>query len=292
VNRPARFLRLAAVTLGPVALVGLVGCATVAPPRELVEARTTYTRVANGPTAQLKPDALLTAKQQLDRAEKSFADDGASRPTKDAAYIATRRALLAEADANTVAAMKAKTDAQAAAIAKQGADLSQAQGALAQTKGQLVKSQEALDAEKRAREEAEKRAEAAMADLRKFAEVKKDDRGMVITLAGGVLFKTDKSELLPAAQARLNQIADALTRTSPDAKLVVGGYTDSQGTEAHNQELSEQRAKSVADYLVTRGVARDRVTSKGFGQGNPIADNKSVEGRAQNRRVEIVVNNP
>jgi outer membrane protein OmpA-like peptidoglycan-associated protein len=272
-------------TLASFALGGLAGCATVAPPRELVEARTTYARVSKGPAAELKPDVLLTAKQQLDRAESAFKSDGDGPATKDAAYIATRRALFAEADANTVAATKAKTDADAAAIAKQGADLNR-------TKGALAKTQQELDKERTAREDAEKRAAIAMADLQKIAAVKKDDRGMVITLAGGVLFKTDKSELLPAAMVSLNQVADALTRTSPESKIVVGGYTDSQGTDGHNQELSEKRAASVATYLISRGVAKDRVTSKGFGPQNPIADNKSVEGRAQNRRVEIVVDNP
>lgn len=157
------------------------------------------------------------------------------------------------------------------------------------TRGQLATTQEQLDKERTARRDAEARAASAMADLQKIASVKKDDRGMIITLPGGVLFKTDKYELLPAAMVQLNQVADALTKNNPDAKIQVGGYTDSQGTEDHNQDLSEKRAQSVADYLVSRGVAKDRVTAKGFGSASPIADNKSVEGRAQNRRVEIVV---
>lgn len=265
--------------------LGLAGCATAPPPRELLEARTTYARVASGPAAQLKPDDLLTAKQQLDRAERSYKNNGDEPVTKDAGYIAIRKALFAEAAANTVAASKAKSAADAATVAQQTADLSK-------TKGQLAQTQQALDKERTAREDAEKKAAAAMADLQKIAAVKKDDRGMVITLAGGVLFKTDQSELLPAAMVSLNSVADALARTSPDSKIVVGGYTDSQGTEGHNQQLSEKRAASVAAYLVSRGIAADRISSKGFGPQNPVADNKSVEGRAQNRRVEIVVDNP
>lgn len=263
----------------------LVGCATAPPPRELLEARTTYARVASGPAAQLKPDDLLTAKQELDRAERSYKNNGDAPATKDAGYIAIRKALFAESAANTVAASKAKSAADAATVAQQSADLTK-------TKGQLAQTQQALDKERTAREDAEKKAAAAMADLQKIAAVKKDDRGTVITLSGGVLFKTDQSELLPAAMVSLNSVADALARTSPDSKIVVGGYTDSQGTEAHNQQLSEKRAASVAAYLVSRGIAPDRISSKGFGTQNPVADNKSVEGRAQNRRVEIVVDNP
>ena len=273
------------VRISVIATLFACGCATVSPPPELLEARSTYSRVAAGPAAQLKPDDLLTAKQQLDRAESAFVAHGDDRETKDAAYIATRKALFAESDANMVAAMKGKTEAEMRAQAQQTNDLSATKGALAST-------QQALDKERTKREEAEKRAASALADLAKIASVKKDDRGMVITLPGGVLFKTDKYELLPAAQVQLNQVADALARNNPDGKIVVGGYTDSQGTEAHNQELSEKRAQSVADYLVGRGIAKDRVSSKGFAAQAPIADNTSVEGRAQNRRVEIVVDNP
>jgi outer membrane protein OmpA-like peptidoglycan-associated protein len=71
--------------------------------------------------------------------------------------------------------------------------------------------------------------------------------------------------------------------------MVVEGHTDSQGGDTYNQDLSQRRALTVRDYLVTRGVASDRVTSQGFGSSRSVADNKSAEGRANNRRVEIVV---
>lgn len=84
-------------------------------------------------------------------------------------------------------------------------------------------------------------------------------------------------------------MADALTKQDPDSKMVVEGHTDSQGSAASNQDLSQRRAQSVRDYLVSRGIAGDRVTSQGFGPTRAIADNASAEGRANNRRVEIVV---
>ena len=71
--------------------------------------------------------------------------------------------------------------------------------------------------------------------------------------------------------------------------MVVEGHTDSQGTAASNQELSEKRAQAVRDYLVSRGIAADRIKSQGFGPTRPIGENSSAEGRANNRRVEIVV---
>lgn len=275
------FVRTALVSV--LAIAG-VACATVAPPGELVEARSTYARVSKGPAAELKPDDLLTAKQQLDRAERLFESDGDEPATKDAAYIAVRKALFAESDANTAATMKTKADAELRAQQLQSSDLSA-------TKGKLVQTQAELEKERLAREDAERRAAAALADLQKIASVRRDDRGLVITLEGGVLFKTDKFELLPAAMTQLNSVAEALLRNSPEAKITVAGHTDSQGSDAHNQELSEKRAKSVADYLVGRGIAKDRVMSKGYGPQVPIADNTSIEGRAQNRRVEIVVEN-
>ena len=147
----------------------------------------------------------------------------------------------------------------------------------------------ALKDEKARREDAEKRAAQAAADLAKFASVKQEPRGMVITLNGSVLFASAKSELLPAAQLKLNEVANALIKEDPLSKIVVEGHTDSQGAAAYNQDLSQRRAQSVRDYLVSRGIAADRVTSQGFGPSRSIAENTSAEGRANNRRVEIVV---
>ncbi|MDB4936367.1 MAG: outer membrane protein, partial [Labilithrix sp.] len=132
----------------------------------------------------------------------------------------------------------------------------------------------------------------AAADLAKFASVKQDPvRGMVITLNGSVLFETAKWQLIGTANSKLNEVADALTKQDKDSSMVVEGHTDSQGKDAMNQELSQKRAESVRAYLVSRGIAADRITAMGYGPTRPIADNTSPEGRANNRRVEIVVKN-
>jgi outer membrane protein OmpA-like peptidoglycan-associated protein len=112
---------------------------------------------------------------------------------------------------------------------------------------------------------------------------------MVITLSGSVLFASAQWELLPSAQAKLTDVGNALTKQDPDSKIVVEGYTDSQGGAAFNQDLSQKRADSVRTYLVSRGIASDRITSQGFGAASSIADNGTAEGRANNRRVEIVI---
>jgi len=111
---------------------------------------------------------------------------------------------------------------------------------------------------------------------------------MVITLSGSVLFASNKDALLPAAKERLSQVADAL-KTQDDHKIVVEGHTDSQGSADLNQGLSDRRAQSVVTFLVSRGVPADKIRAEGLGLTRPVADNGTAEGRANNRRVEIIV---
>lgn len=101
-------------------------------------------------------------------------------------------------------------------------------------------------------------------------------------------FQTDGFSLTPASQQQLTRIADTL-KACPDPKVSVVGHTDNSGNDAINIPLSNNRAKAVADYLVSQGVAGGRVTSKGVGSAQPIAPNNTAAGKAQNRRVEITV---
>ncbi|PPK36470.1 hypothetical protein CD175_22915 [Pseudomonas laurylsulfatiphila] len=110
----------------------------------------------------------------------------------------------------------------------------------------------------------------------------------VITLSD-VLFVFNQSDLTPTAKSQL----DALMSKFEDADVVsikVVGHTDSVGSDAYNQALSERRASSVAEYLISQGVAPNKVTSEGRGESQPIADNETEEGRAKNRRVELHIN--
>jgi outer membrane protein OmpA-like peptidoglycan-associated protein len=265
-------------------------CASTIPPSELVTARSNYARASAGPAAQLSPGDLDSAKKSLDQAEASFKDQGDTAEVKDLAYAAARNAEIAESRARTMAANQLKDQTNASTRANEVNQAQVTSAELVKTKGQLASQTQALATEKERREEAEKRAAQAAADLAKFASVKQDPvRGMVITLSGGVLFESAKWALLSSAQTKLNDVADALTKQDKDSSIVVEGYTDSQGKDAMNQELSQKRADSVRTYLVSRGIASDRITAQGFGPGKPIADNTSPEGRANNRRVEIVV---
>lgn len=162
---------------------------------------------------------------------------------------------------------------------------------LAKKKAELEARQKELEAEKVARVEAEKKLAAAMKSLEEIAKIKEEQRGLVITLDGAVLFASGKSTLLPIAESKLAKVAEVLQQQSDDKKIVVEGHTDSVGDDAKNLKLSQERADSVRTFLVSKGVKSDRISAVGKGEGVPIADNKSPEGRANNRRVEIVVNN-
>ncbi|MCA1664733.1 MAG: OmpA family protein [Myxococcales bacterium] len=106
---------------------------------------------------------------------------------------------------------------------------------------------------------------------------------------GSVLFASDTAAILPAARQRLDDVATAL-KTQRNAQFVIEGYTDSRGPASMNVKLSEARAQAVRDYLVDHGVDEGRISAVGKGKENPIATNATAEGRANNRRVEIIIN--
>lgn len=119
-------------------------------------------------------------------------------------------------------------------------------------------------------------------------EVARYEDSLTVTMSDAVLFDTNSAALKPQAQSVLAQTADVMIRY-PDSDLFVKGHTDSTGSEAYNQELSERRAKSVQNFLISKGVAPQRITAIGFGKTMPVATNDTPEGRAQNRRVEIEI---
>jgi outer membrane protein OmpA-like peptidoglycan-associated protein len=112
-------------------------------------------------------------------------------------------------------------------------------------------------------------------------------RGLIVSMSD-VLFDTGKYSLKPGAREKLAKVAGILL-AYPGLNIAVGGYTDNVGGDAMNQELSENRAGSVRDYLVQQGVATTSVSAQGFGNSMPVASNNDSAGRQQNRRVELLV---
>jgi outer membrane protein OmpA-like peptidoglycan-associated protein len=259
----------------------LVGCGTTMPPKELVDARAAYEKVKTGEAAQLKPEIVHEAKVALDQAEASFVDDATSDRTRDLSYVAQRKSEFAAAQGGLAAAVQQRDGATRELQALQAQGLQKAQGELSSTRQQL-------ESEKKARLDAEKRAKDAMDKLGAALAVKEEPRGTVITLPGAVLFPTGKWDLLPGAKEKLDAVAEAL-KNQADHKMVVEGHTDSQGSPTSNMELSQKRAQTVRDYLVMKGVPDGIISANGVGQSRPVADNKTADGRSNNRRVEIIV---
>jgi OOP family OmpA-OmpF porin len=103
-----------------------------------------------------------------------------------------------------------------------------------------------------------------------------------------MMFRINSATLLPEGNAVLNSVATIL-QEDPTAAFEVGGHTDNVGSEPTNQILSAQRAKAVIDYLISKGIAADRLASKGYGASRPITENSTEEGRQQNRQIEFSI---
>ena len=120
------------------------------------------------------------------------------------------------------------------------------------------------------------------------AKVERVGEGIVVEFSSNVLFAFDKSNLSDDAKTNLDKLVKVLN-SYPDTDIEVQGHTDSKGSEAYNQTLSEKRATAVSGYLVGKGITSSRLTIKGFGETVPKYDNETEEGRAQNRRVEFLI---
>lgn len=114
--------------------------------------------------------------------------------------------------------------------------------------------------------------------------------GIKFTLSSDLLFPTNSSYLTEKAKGELDKLARVL-KQEKTKKIRIDGYTDATGTENYNVWLSDKRAASVKKYLEDAGVSGSRMTTKGFGPSNPVADNKTPEGRQKNRRVEVIILN-
>jgi outer membrane protein OmpA-like peptidoglycan-associated protein len=261
-----------------------LGCGTAVPPRQLLDARAAYNEARLGKAAELAPAELHTAKVSLNAAEQAFLDDPESAETYALAYVALRTAQLVQTQANTKAAKADLDQVQREIDQRESEDM-------LRTRNELVQARRDLSSERAARVAAEARERDAMQQLAAAAavNVREEARGTVIVLPGSVLFTSGRYELTGEAQRKLGMVAETLVPQASTHDILVEGHTDSQGTPTSNQVLSESRARAVMDFLVSRGVPPQAITSVGIGQSRPIADNASADGRANNRRVEIIV---
>jgi outer membrane protein OmpA-like peptidoglycan-associated protein len=276
------------------ALFALAGCGAAVAPRELEDAREAFHKAKEGPASKYALADLETAKQSLQEAETAFGD-GEEESVANLAYVAERKAQLAAAAGSLEEAKRSRADAIAA---QQKAReefqrfteqrLTKAERAL-QEKDKLASDTQAkLTEEQQRRLAAEKKAAAALASLEAMAQVKEEARGVVITLSGSVLFASGKSELLDIARQKLDEVAKALSDQGYKS-IVVEGHTDARGGDSQNLVLSERRAQAVVSHLISRGIESPKIKAMGIGESRPVASNETSEGRANNRRVEIIV---
>ncbi len=268
-----------AATATAIALV--IGCGATRPPNQLVDARIAYQQASASAGASMASSNLFEAKQALEAAERAY-QKGETTKAKNLAYVAHRKAIAAQAKAETMRAIEMKRVAladfqhfremQAVALREQ----------MERAKSALADVQRQAEAQKKAREAADDR-------ITKLegVQAQKTEKGLVLTIAGNVLFAGSKSELLPTAKDRLAEIARALKDDS--RTVLVVGHTDAQGAHEKNARLSEERAKAVRAQLLEDGVGEARLRSEGMAETMPVADNKTPEGRASNRRIEIIV---
>jgi len=259
---------------------------------------------------QLQSDPQLAGRAPLAMDQASRAVTAAEQPQADAAinahlqFMADRKISIAAAEAHSqwsvdqrrqiteqrsAMQLNARTQEADAAnartsVARADADAANSRTTIAQADaaGQRLAAGAAMD------DAAESRRQAVeMQHQVEDLQARVTERGLVLTL-GDVLFTTGTSDLRIGGDGHLSRLAAFLNRY-PHRNAKIEGHTDNVGGEGYNQGLSQRRADSVKSYLVAQGVDTGRLTATGMGEGTPVGDNKTVTGRQQNRRVEVII---
>ncbi|HTD53816.1 MAG TPA: OmpA family protein, partial [Silvibacterium sp.] len=273
-------------------------------PLELYEAINAVQIAEAAGAGRYASDTLATAKQDLHNAQDM--DDHKSERKQEITYA--REAVQAAEDARimTIRKMKAEDEehqreavqqsqqaAQQAALqaqqeAAQRAE-ADARAARAQAEAEKARADQAA-AQQQARQAAdqtEQMRERLKDQLNQVLATRETARGLIVNMSD-VLFDFNKYTLKPDAREKLAKVSGILL-SYPNLQLQVEGYTDNIGSDEYNQKLSEERADAVRDYLVSQGVAQTNIAAAGYGKADPVADNSTSSGRAENRRVQLVV---
>lgn len=275
------------------ALAGVLSAcgAAAGPSSQLVTARYNFEQARTAPGAELVPDRVLAARQALMRAERIHAEEPGSAAERHYAYLASRKAGLAMAHGELALAERSEALADRRYNELQNEMRLRAQQKLRDARSQLATTRVSLEKEHQARIDAEKSAAAALESLKEFATVRADQQETIITLTGEVLFRVGESQLIPTARRSLELVAEAIKQQDENKAIIVEGHADSRGSDAMNQELSEARARAVQQFLIDHGLNGRNIQAVGRGESEPIANNATPEGRANNRRVEIIIKN-
>lgn len=261
------------------AIAALVGACSSGPATTslLDQTRSDYRMAQSNPNvASYAPLEMKQASDALAQANAAASHNDSAEKIDKLAYLAKQKIALTQE--------VAKQKSAEAEVASAGKERNKIQ--LDQRTNEANQAKESAEQSRLAAQQAQARTaqlEAQLADLA----AKKTERGMVITL-GDVLFGTDLARLNSDGMRTAQKLANVLQQ-HPQRTVLVEGFTDSTGTAAHNQELSERRATAVRSALLELGVARERVAIRGYGESYPVAANDTAQNRQLNRRVEIIL---
>ncbi|HVE79230.1 MAG TPA: OmpA family protein [Gemmatimonadaceae bacterium] len=290
-----RILMVAAAAL-------VAACATTRRPAALTQAEGILRQLESTGAEQRVEGQLYKTRDAVAAANRAVDDRSTQAYVDDLAQIALRRAQTAQAEDARLAAERqadslrtarltmllSMSEAQRLAL-REAQQLSQEEIAQLQQRNMLTEQR--ADSLASVAAEAQAQLNAAMDRLRtlvvEITNLRETTRGLVVSLSD-VLFDVDKATLRAGSQQKMQQIATVLNQY-PDYQIAVEGHTDATGTDAYNQRLSDQRAAAVREALVAGGVPASRITSRGYGESQPVTSNDSPAGRQQNRRVEVVV---
>lgn len=236
----------------------------------------TFAREAVQTAEDARIETIRRIKEE-DEAKQRAAEQAAQQAAQQSALQAQQSALQAQQ-----AQQQQELARQQAEQARQ--QQQQAEAAAAQAHAQQVAAEQAAQ---QAAQQTEQMREKLRDQLSQVLQTQETARGLIVNMSD-VLFDFGKYTLKPDAQVKLAKVSGILL-TYPDLKLQVEGYTDNVGSDEYNLKLSQQRADAVEAFLVTQGVQPGNISAQGYGKADPVADNSTAAGRAQNRRVELVV---
>ena len=282
--------------------IAIGACATVKKPDNLTQAEAIYQALESRGGNESVEAEMIKTRQALDTARMSLTMNRSQQYVDGVSYVALRQAQTAEAEEHRRMAMR-MTDSLKTARLNRLLSLSEAQKAQLAQQQQLSQeeiaalrvrsstAEQRADSLRRAVEEANAKLNDALMQLRslvaEITNIKETSRGLVISLSD-ILFDVNQATLKAGAASNVQKIA-AILNQYPNYNISVEGHTDSQGSDAYNQSLSDRRAAAVRMQLISGGVPEARITSKGFGESQPVASNDAPAGRQQNRRVEVIV---
>jgi outer membrane protein OmpA-like peptidoglycan-associated protein len=285
-----------------ISMIAIAACASAKKPDYLTQAEAIYQGLESRGANETVEAEMIKTRQALDSARLSLTTNRAQQYIDGVSYIALRQAQTAEAEERRRLALR-MTDSLKTARLNRLLSLSEAQKAqlaqqqslsqeeIAALKVRSSTAEQRADSLRRAVEEANAKLNDALNQLRslvaEITNIKETSRGLVISLSD-ILFDVNQATLKAGAANNVQKIA-AILNQYPNYNISVEGHTDSQGSDSYNQSLSERRAAAVRAQLISGGVPEARITSKGFGESQPVASNDTPAGRQQNRRVEVIV---